>query len=182
MEFVSRFRRFIVSQFSYRPYFLKDGIEHLGYFRSKRSNPLVRHFDDHLKATYDVITQYRLDRASGRLPNNHTLLYSNREWYGEVIDGFSHLVNRVRVERAEENAQDWANGNADYDRPKVWLALLECACSLIIFSRDPRYRGLSNEDIECLLFPLSSWSRSVISGLEIRGHTVTARARVRTTL
>lgn len=186
MERVRRSVRFIVNRIRYRPYFLKDGPEHIGFYRSKRSNPLVHHYDQHLRCAYEAIASYRNRRIfditrTEQQPAN-TANYSDREWFAEVIEAFPSLVMRVQAERSQENADDWANANSEYNRPKVWLALLECACSLIIFNQDPRYRELSNADIESLQFPLSSWSRTVISGLNINGHNVTARARLRTTL
>lgn len=183
---MERLFHFIINNIRYRPYFRKDGPDHIGYYRSKRSNPLVRHYDEHMRCAFEAIARWRTRRIfdltrTEQQPANPTA-YCDREWFAEVIEGFSNLVNRVKEERAQENIDDWANQNSAYNRPQVWLALLECACSLIIFSQDPRYRNLSNADIESLQFPLSSWSRTVISGLDIRGHSVTARARIRTTI
>jgi hypothetical protein len=90
-------------------------------------------------------------------------VYCRRPWFRKMVSGIEVITDRVRQLIYREPEEALRNTTI------LLPAVLELICSLIIFSEDVRYHRLNNESIENLDFPLSKWSRTVITRVKIRG-------------
>jgi len=150
----------------YKPYWRHDSLADCTYLRSKNSNPLVYHYEDHLRRTYQALADLKIRSMNGHVYRRSNRSYFHRQWFKMITDDFDFIIERVRVERAKFRAE--ANlhepDNKDYSK---WMMMLELACSLIYFCDDPRYRTMDDREVEAIRFPLSKWSRSLIHKIEI---------------
>lgn len=148
----------------YRPYGARSHPRYACFTRAVVANPLHHDFDRHVHRTREALHRLEQQRLQGTCLHGVEQAYYNREWFVKMCGGFDGLVNKVSEFVGLEL------NRTDYNRYMVLMAILEIVCSLILFCDSDYYRSLSDEDLKWQLFPLSKWSRSVVTKLEVRGN------------
>jgi len=142
----------------YRPYLGRSHPRFTCYGLAKADNPLLKDFDRHIAYTRKKLLSLRIRVVTGRISFG---AYCSRKWFRKMCRQFDYLVGKANVFRIGSDPL------LDVGHGYVLLAILEMACSLIIFYNDDDYRDLSDEEIELVKFPLSRWSRSVITKVTV---------------
>jgi len=153
-------------QVFYRPYNGRVHPRYACFARSQISNPLQNNFHSHLTRTHQALDNLRQKRLQGTSVFELEGAYYNRPWFIKTSAVIDHLVDRIRQFRMSELEP------AEFRRYTVLMATLEIVCSLVLFCDSDYYRAMTDEDIEWFHFPLSKWSRTIISSLKIEGDNL----------
>lgn len=153
-----------IQRVPYRPYPGRSDPRYCNFTRSASTNPIHQDFEAHL-----AYTSYQLDRLVFRINRGLEAAgdtYHKRPWFRKMVGGIEVISRKVRRQMTQEPDEASRNGVI------LLAAVLELMCSLVIYSLDPRFYRLTNEEIEGLCFPLSRWTRTVISRVRIHGDNV----------
>ena len=158
----------------YRPYRRNQSPSQCNFGGSKMENPLVRHYRIHLQRTREALAHVRALKWSGRIPTDESYAYFNRDWFINLCHDFDEIVDRVRIERIRSRAEITI-GSLEHKAYLTWMALLEIACSLILFCEDPRYQSLKDGDVALMLFPVSRWTRGSVQQLYFKDNRLSIK-------
>ena len=150
----------------YIPYLRRSHPRYARFSASRVTNPLHERFTTHVNKARECLENLNQKRREGRTVGFLEDAYYNRPWFATLVGHLEVMVTRVTTLRGRQMDE------ADFKRYTVCLANLEIVTSLIIFCDSDYYRTISDKDIEEFRFPLSKWSRAVITGLKIDGDRV----------
>jgi hypothetical protein len=147
----------------YIPYFGRSHPRYTSFSEAVTENPLSHKFNYHIAKARQCVERLQKKRFEGRTVKDLDAAYYNRWWFIRMSSFLDILVGKIERDRNAAMDKD------AFRRYTIRLAMLEIIASLLIFCDNEHYRSLSDEDIEAFRFPLSKWSRTVISSLKIIG-------------
>lgn len=147
----------------YIPYMGRSHPRYTRFSESVVNNPLNVRFNSHIAKAKQCFEKLQKKRSEGRTVQSQEGAYYNRYWFIRIAAFLDTLVAKVQQSRHASMDED------AFKRYTIRLANLEIITSLMIYCDSDYYRTLSDEDIEAFRFPLSKWSRTVITGLKICG-------------